>query len=107
MRPKDNLFRDLPAALEAEQFTPLLTRPGARIERIVSLGQSTPPGEWLVQGWDEWVMLVSGAARLLIEGEAELRLELGDHLLIAAGARHRVTWTDPARPAVWLAIHFD
>jgi cupin 2 domain-containing protein len=103
----NNLLRDLPGRLDEEQFTSLLDRSGARIERIVSMGQSTPPGEWLVQGWDEWVLLVQGAARLLIEGREELRLERGDHLLIEAGARHRVTWTDPSRPTNWLAVHFE
>lgn len=101
----DNLLRDLPQKLDEEQFTTLLDRPGARIERIVSTGQATPPGEWLEQSWDEWVLLLAGAAGLLVEGSPELRLEPGDALLIAGGARHRVTWTDPAGPTVWLAIH--
>jgi cupin 2 domain-containing protein len=102
----DNLLRNVPAALEEEQFTLLLSRPGARIERIVSTGQSTPPGEWLEQGWDEWVLLLSGAAGLLVEGDGEFRMEPGDCRLIPAGTRHRVAWTDPAGPTVWLAVHF-
>lgn len=102
----DNLLRDLPAQLDAEQFTTLIDRPGARIERIVSTGQATPPGEWLVQPHDEWVMLVEGAAGLLMEGDAEIRLVPGDHLLIPADVRHRVTWTDSNRPTIWVAVHF-
>jgi cupin 2 domain-containing protein len=102
----DNLLRDLPATRDAEQFATLLTRPGARIERIVSTGQSTPPGEWLEQPWDEWVLLIGGAAGLMIEGGEEWRLEPGDHLLIEANSRHRVTWTGSDPPAVWLAVHF-
>jgi stress response protein YsnF len=30
----------------------------------------------------------------------------GDRLLIPAGASHRVEWTDPGRPTVWLAMHY-
>lgn len=102
----DNLLRDLPVGSEAEQFTTLIDRPGARIERIVSNGQATPPGEWLVQPHDEWVLLVHGAAALRIEDDAEIRLVPGDHLLIPANARHRVGWTDPDGPTIWLAVHF-
>jgi cupin 2 domain-containing protein len=102
----DNLFRDLPAKGGEEQFTLLLAQPGVRIERIVSTGQATQPGIWLEQPWDEWVLLLSGGARLLIEGHEEYRMAPGDHLLIAAGARHRVIWTDTDPPTIWLTIHF-
>ena len=83
----------------------LLTRPGLRIERIVSSGQVSP--DWYDQDQDEWVLLLEGGAHLLIEGEGELVLGPGDHLLIGAHVRHRVTWTDPERPTIWLAIHFE
>ncbi len=77
------------------------------MERIVSLGQQTPPGEWYDQSDDEWVLLLSGAARLLIEGESQASaLQPGDCLLLPAHVRHRVEWTDPAQPTVWLAFHF-
>ena len=100
----DSLFHDLPADPEArERFEDVLTRPGVRIERIVSSGQSTPPGEWMDQGWDEWVLLVSGGAGLRLEGDEPLTLEPGDYLLVPAHRRHRVDWTD--KPTVWLAVH--
>ena len=101
-----NLLDDLPATAEvAERFEDLLARPGVRIERIVSSGQSTPPGEWMEQAWDEWVLLVSGRAGLTLEGEAPLSLSPGDHLLIPAHRRHRVDFTET--PTVWLAVHLD
>lgn len=101
-----SLFRDLPSASEdAERFEDLLTRPGARIERIVSSGQSTPPGVWLDQAWDEWVLLVRGRAGLSLEGEPPVTLGPGDHLLIPAHRRHRVDWTET--PTVWLAVHLQ
>jgi cupin 2 domain-containing protein len=37
-----NLFANLPVEKKDEVFTELLSRPGARIERIVSHGQFTP-----------------------------------------------------------------
>jgi cupin 2 domain-containing protein len=101
-----NLLAGLPAAPEAaERFEDLLTRPGARIERIVSSGQSTAPGDWMDQAWDEWVLLVAGRAGLTLEGEAPLVLDPGDHLLIPARRRHRVDFTET--PTVWLAVHLE
>jgi cupin 2 domain-containing protein len=101
----DSLVRDLPSHPEAaERFEDLLTRPGVRIERIVSTGQSAPPGEWMDQAWDEWVLLVAGRAGLTLEGDQPLTLSPGDHLLIPAHRRHRVDWTET--PTVWLAVHF-
>lgn len=103
-----SLQQGLPAEpLAAELAEALHARPGLRIERIVSTGQATPEGQWYDQDDDEWVLLVSGAARLLIEGEArERELSPGDWLLLPAHCRHRVTWTRSDPPTVWLAFHF-
>ena len=85
----------------------LLSRDGVRIERIVSLGQASPPGFWYDQAQGEWVLLLSGAALLRFADEAEpRRLRPGDILDIAPNRRHRVEWTDPAQPTVWLAVHY-
>lgn len=102
----ENLFTDLPDAMAAEIFTTLLARPGCRIERIVSHGQTTPADTPYDQPHDEWVLLLRGTARLWLEGTGEHLLEAGSHLLIPAGTRHRVLWTAPDLPTVWLAIHF-
>lgn len=102
-----NLLRDLPEAKEDEVFTDLLKRPGVRIEQIVSRGQATPEDAPMVQGWDEWVVLLEGAAGIRVEDSAEVRLGPGDHLLIRAGQKHWVTWTARDRPSVWLAVHCD
>lgn len=102
--PVANLLADLPDASAGEIFTDLLARPGCRIERIVSRGQTTPVGEPYEQAHDEWVLLLAGAARVAMRG-TETVLAPGDHLFIPAGTVHRVTFTDPDRPTVWLAIH--
>ena len=100
-----NLLSGLPEAGQHENFMPILERPGLRIERIVSQGHTTPADRPYQQAEDEWVMVVEGAARLWLEGTGEVELGRGDHLLIPAGVRHRVTWTAPSGPTVWLAVH--
>ena len=101
-----NLFADLPAALPDELFHTLLGTSSFRVERIVSHGHSSPEGFWYDQATDEWVLLVSGAARLRFEGQSPIELSPGSYVHIPAHKRHRVDWTDPARPTVWLAIHY-
>ena len=103
-----NLFAALPGVSRDEVIDTLVQAPGIRIERIVSTGQMTPSGQWYDSERDEWVALLAGAARLRFESEPRERtLAAGDWLRIPAHARHRVEWTDPARPTVWLAVHFD
>ena len=101
-----NLYADLPDRLAEEDISTLLETGPCRLERIVSTGQATPPGQWYDQAKAEWVVLLQGSAGLLIEGEsAPRRLGPGDWLLLPAHRRHRVEWTDPDRPTVWLALH--
>lgn len=101
-----NLFQPLPDASAGERFDDLLKLPGCRIERIVSRGQASPPGFWYDQDWDEWVLLLAGSAELRLEDRVEpVRLDVGDHLLIPAGQRHRVEATAADQPTVWLAVH--
>lgn len=101
-----NLFEALPVRLQEEEFTELLSRPGVRIERIVSTGQATPVDAPYNQAHDEWVLLLRGSASLWIEGEGDKELRPGDHLLIPAHRTHRVTSTADNEPTVWLTIHF-
>ena len=103
-----SIFADLPRSTAAdEQISELLSRRGVRIERIVSTGQCSPPGFWYDQPDGEWVLLLRGAARLRFADETEARdLRPGDFVDIAAHHRHRVDWTDPDLPTVWLAIHY-
>ncbi len=102
-----NLFADLPDGRGAEAFTRLAEGGSFRLERIVSTGQATPPGDWYDQAEDEWVILLAGEAGLLIEGAAAPHtLAPGDFLLIPAHQRHRVEWTAADGETVWLALHF-
>jgi cupin 2 domain-containing protein len=101
-----NLFR-LPPELPADELFETLAAGGdVLVERIVSTGQATPPGEWLAQDGDEWVVLLTGEAELSYEDGARLRLGPGDHVLIPAGERHRVESTSVEPPCVWLAVRW-
>ena len=103
-----NLLDDLPKAADQESLVDLLKRPGVRIERIVSTGQTSPPGFWYDQAYGEWVAVLAGEARLRFEDEPAARtLRAGDFVDIAANRRHRVEWTQPGEPTVWLAVHYD
>jgi cupin 2 domain-containing protein len=103
-----NLLGDLPDARAPEIVETLLAAPGVRIERIVSFGQASPDGFWYDQAEAEWVLLLAGAARLRFADEKEATaLCPGDYVHIAAHRQHRVEWTDPERPTVWLAVFHD
>jgi cupin 2 domain-containing protein len=105
----DNLFAAIPRSTgNNEQFSNLLNRPGLRIERIVSTGQSSPEGFWYDQPEGEWVCVLQGQARLRFEDTLEpLLMSPGDFIDIAPHRRHRVEWTDPDQPTVWLAVHYS
>ena len=105
----DNIFAGIPSSTAtAEEFSQLLQRPGLRIERIVSTGHCSPPDFWYEQADGEWVLLIEGAARLCFADESAARqLKPGDFVDIAPLRRHRVDWTAPDQPTIWLAIHYS
>jgi cupin 2 domain-containing protein len=53
-------------------------------------------------------LVLKGAARLRFEGD-ELLVEMrpGDFVNIPAHQRHRVEWTTPDEPTIWLAIYYE
>jgi cupin 2 domain-containing protein len=106
--PPVNLFDDLPESTVDEVVEILLDARHVRIERIVSTGQRSPEGFWYDQERPEWVVLLRGAGRLVFEATGEERtLQPGDFVHIPAHQRHRVEWTAPDEPTVWLAVHYD
>jgi cupin 2 domain-containing protein len=101
------LLADLPDVLPEERFETLWETPSFRLERILSHGQATPEGDWYDQAWDEWVLLLQGAARLVVEGQPDpVVLRPGAALWLPAHCRHRVEWTPADRVTVWLALHY-
>ncbi len=102
------LLDRLPEQLSEERVDALVRSDGLRIERIVSTGQASPPGFWYDQDENEWVVVLSGRAVVRCEGEDDAKeLGPGDALLLPAHLRHRVEWTSPDEPTVWLAVFWQ
>jgi len=102
----DNLLDAIPALAGEEIFTDLVRGQSVRIERIVSSGQTSPASGWYDQDEHEWVLVVEGEAELTFDTGSIHRLRRGDYLNIPAHTRHRVSWTDPERQTVWLAVFY-
>ena len=77
-----------------------------RIERIVSIGQITDADFWYDQTESEFVTVLQGEAKILIEGKDEIHLNTGDYMLIPAHCRHKVTYTSVNPACIWLAVFF-
>lgn len=101
-----DLLRDLPRNLPEELVETLLESDTVRIERIISAGHASPEGFWYDQPQREFVLVVRGRARLEFGDGETLSLESGGWVDIPAHRRHRVAWTDPGEPTVWLAVHY-
>ena len=102
----DNLFDNLPDARHAEVFRSLAQTDAVRIEHIVSRGQCSPENFWYDQDEHEWVLVLAGRARLQFQDGQRLELRKGDFVNILAHQKHRVDWTDPDQPTVWLAVFY-
>jgi len=100
-----NLYSDIPASLPSEVLQNLLTAPSCRVARIISHGHASPLDAWYDEDEGEWILLVQGAARLQFENEA-IELQPGDFVNIPAHKRHRVAWTTPGEPTIWLAVYY-
>ncbi len=102
-----NLVSDIPVDLPDELLETLLDAESVRVERIVSQGHASPKGFWYDQEQHEWVVVLKGAARLRFEDDDDvLEMGPGDYVNILAHRRHRVEWTTPEEPTVWLAVHY-
>ena len=102
-----NIFSDIPKDLDQEAFEEIINSGNFRIERIMSRGHSTPPGQWYDQDQDEWVIVLAGSAALLFEGsEHAITLKPGDYVNIPAHVKHKVEWTNQAEETIWLAVHY-
>ena len=101
----ENLFAKIPAGLPQELVQTILSHGSFRIERIVSQGHASPEGFWYDQEQHELVFVLQGAARLQFsDGFRELKV--GDYVDIPAHCRHRVDWTAPNEPTIWLAVFY-
>ncbi|EAR55160.1 hypothetical protein SKA34_07254 [Photobacterium sp. SKA34] len=102
-----NIFSQLPVKLDNEEFIDLLKTDSVRVERIVSQGHVTPIDEWYDQSENEWIIVLEGKAEITFDNNEIVTLEKGDHLYIPAHQKHRVSWTEPNKLTIWLAVFFD
>ena len=100
-----NLLSNIPDNLTEEVFEDIISKDQIRIERIVSNGHCTKPGEWYDQEKNEWVLILKGSGVIEYEDGEKASLSVGDHLLLPKGVKHRVAQTE--KPTIWLAAHFD
>ncbi|GLX78807.1 cupin [Thalassotalea insulae] len=102
----NNIFQAIPADLNDEFFELLAENKHVKIERIVSLGHSSPETGWYDQASNEWVIVLKGQAIISFEQEEDVTLACGDYLNIPAHKKHKVSWTTSDSETVWLAIHY-
>ncbi|MFC0407692.1 cupin domain-containing protein [Roseomonas elaeocarpi] len=86
-----------------ERFETLLAGGGARVVAIASRDHADPPGRWYEQHEAEFVLVVSGEARLRFADGAVKDLTAGDWVVLPPRCRHRVERTGAATR--WLAVH--
>ena len=103
MLPEPRTLTDVPAwDGPGELLDTLCEAGGTTVQRIVSCGHTT---DWYDQDHDEWVLVHRGAARLEFGDGCEVHLRAGQHVLLPARLRHRVSWTAPDEDTVWVAVH--
>jgi len=100
-----NLFTDLPENIPDELLKTLFESAHVRIERIVSHAHASPDGFWYDQDEHEWIIVLKGAARLQFE-DSIVEMKPGDFVNIPAHRKHRVEWTTPDEPTIWLAVFY-
>ncbi|GAB7220499.1 cupin domain-containing protein [Vibrio comitans] len=101
-----NLFSNIPKNLSDELFSDLFKNENIRIERIVSHGHTSPDKGWYDQEEHEWVIVLRGEGELEFDSGKTIKLGVGEYLNIPAHQKHRVAWTTPAEPTLWLAIFY-
>ena len=97
---KANLFEDRTPPAAGERIDVLLEHRNLVVERIVSSADITP--KRYVQAQDEWVVLLSGEAKLEVEGKV-VDLKAGDYVFLPSGIPHTVQAASEG--AMWLAVH--
>ena len=103
----NNLYHQIPSHLPDELIETLAESQTVRIERIVSHGHASKQGFWYDQSEQEWVVVLKGEAELQFAGsDNSIRLKPGDYIHIPAHVKHRVEWTAPDEPTIWLAVFY-
>ena len=103
----ENIFKSIPDNLAKEAFETIVQSKDIKIERIISIGHTSPETGWYDQEKNEWVMILKGDAIITFENEKEIRLNEGSYLNIPAHTKHRVSWTSQKTETIWLAIFYS
>lgn len=101
-----NVFDNIPVEVKKEVFEDILETDDFIVERIISEGHASPPDFWYDQKINEFVLLLTGSAKIDFEGEESVTLKPGDYLVIPAHKKHRVDWTDENIKTLWITIHY-
>ena len=102
----NNIFKDLSGNIEKEIIQVLCEHSNIKIERIVSTGQSSPQGFWYDQNNHEWIIVLKGTGAVEFHKGKTVELSEGDYINIPKNVKHRVAWTMPEKPTIWLAIYY-
>jgi cupin 2 domain-containing protein len=101
----NNIFAALPDKQEKEFFEVLQHSENIRIERIVSIGHTSPKTGWYDQAENEWVIIIKGEAIMTFE-DKKVTMQAGSYINIPAHTKHKVSWTKPQQETVWLAVFY-
>ena len=102
-----NFLADIPVDSKEEIFETLFSNGVAKIERIISYGQTSEENFWYDQDEDEFVLVLKGDATIEYDSNEIIELHQNDSLFIPAHQKHRVKYTSNTRPTVWLAIFYQ
>lgn len=101
-----NIFENIPQTLKEELIENILVNNNFKVERIISEAHASPKEFWYDQPTNEFIYLVSVSAAIMFEDHSVKTLKTGDYLVIEAGKKHRVEWTDKKSKTIWLTIHY-
>ena len=101
-----NLFDVTKENFSNEIFERMIENENFVLEKIISEGHSSPRDFWYDQNKNEFVILISGSAKLQYDDGQITNLNPGDYLIIPAHKKHRVEWTDPNQKTFWIALHY-
>jgi cupin 2 domain-containing protein len=99
---KDFIFEE-PLYNNTEKTFILFEDEKIKIEKIISYGFKNPDNFWYDQNEKEYVYIMQGNGRLLLENQ-EIELKQGDTFIIEAHIKHRVSFSSLFPPCVWLCM---
>ncbi len=97
---KNSIFKNSKPPIVGESFETLLEKKNVTIKRIVS--SSKIDQEVMIQEEDEWFIMISGEATIMIEDE-HVALKSGDYCFVKRKTVHKLIKVKEG--TIWLAVH--